>query len=77
MAQQRRPIELKFHVTPEEKAIIEKKNTTKYKTIKVLNGLKDIFRNVIEFSKTIPQFIVSAVGIMSMYSSKPLKKSLR
>ena len=25
MAQQRRPIELKFHVTPEEKAIIEKK----------------------------------------------------
>ena len=25
MAQQRRPIELKFHVTPEEKAVIEKK----------------------------------------------------
>ena len=25
MAQQRRPIELKFHVTPEEKEIIEKK----------------------------------------------------
>jgi len=25
MAQQKRPIELKFHVTPEEKAIIEKK----------------------------------------------------
>ena len=59
------------------KAIIEKKNTTKYKTIKALNGLKDIFRNVVEFSKTIPQFIVSAVGIMSMYSSRPLKKKFK